>query len=201
MRTIKVPPSLLIIYIISYLLRRYNIKMPFELFPVGMRTVNVFQMQNNCSIYGQKKPCYDNCKSKYLFYTLLSIFIGRSKMKRLIIKFVFVVVFVVSSSSFTYAMDSRVSASSYDVDTGLITAKDAASHSAWTKGYYKGKTYGFVTSTYKHYANAELLLVGAHIKYSGRKWGTGKVSVNTDWGYSACAIIPNYYGGVMYYGF
>lgn len=39
-----------------------------------------------------------------------------------------------------------------------------------------------------------------HLKYFGRKWGKGKVSVSTGYAKSVCAVVGDYYGSAIYYG-
>lgn len=60
---------------------------------------------------------------------------------------------------------------------------------------------GYVTATRTHTATARLFLVGQHVKYSKKMSGKGKVSANTGWGYSVCALVPNGYGSAIYYSF
>lgn len=99
------------------------------------------------------------------------------------------------------AMDSRVTASKAWNVTSQITASEAKAHSNWVKGYYKGAAKGYVTAKQQHTATARLFLAGQHVKYSKKMSGKGKVSADTGWGYSVCAIVPDPYGRAIYYSF
>lgn len=101
----------------------------------------------------------------------------------------------------TFAMDDRVTASNVELHTKTITAAEAKNNSNWTKNYKKAYANGYVTAKQKHYANVKLYVVGQEVKKSGRKWGTGKVSVSTGWWKGGCAMSSDYYGRSIYYGF
>lgn len=99
------------------------------------------------------------------------------------------------------AIDKKVSASFVKNEFKVITAKEAKKNPNWEKGFYKSRATGYVTSSTKHYANAELLAVMQHEAYSGRKWGTGKVTATTAYGKNVSMIVPDGYGSKIYYGF
>ncbi|MDD6299421.1 hypothetical protein [Hornefia butyriciproducens] len=101
----------------------------------------------------------------------------------------------------TFAMDHRVSSSGHKAVTRVISKEDAKKHKHWKYGYYKGYAKGYVTSTYKHYANVKLYFLGDSVKSSGRKWGTGKVSVETGWDYNDCDLTGAAVGSSIFYGF
>lgn len=105
-------------------------------------------------------------------------------------------------STNVFAIDKRVSASKHYVTDKKITAKEAKEHKAWKKGYYKGKANGYITSSKKHYANVALFVqYSTYSKYSGRKWGTGKVSVGTGWATGISTLPVDIYFSAIYYGF
>ena len=65
----------------------------------------------------------------------------------------------------------------------------------------KGKAQGYVDSKKYHYANVVLFTnKTSHDKESGRTWGSGKVSVDTDWDKKMSCFLDMYYAHV-YYGF
>lgn len=93
----------------------------------------------------------------------------------------------------------------------VITAKEAKNNKKWKKGYYKVGAKGYVTLkkynkkkkkwvAFKHYTNTQLLCMGMNEKWSGRVWGTGKVTANTGYSKSSCGITPDYYGCSVWYG-
>lgn len=112
----------------------------------------------------------------------------------------FMVCFTVMAAPVS-AMDKRVTASKHWKVTKVITAADASAHKAWKKGYYKGAAKGYITAKQRHTATARLFVMGQHVKYSKKVAGKGKVSANTGWGYSVCAIVPDPYGSAIYYSF
>lgn len=118
-----------------------------------------------------------------------------------VISILMAVCLVVCASVSVFAMDSRVEASGKSYKTAGITAAEAEKHPNWVKGYLKAYATGYVTAKQRHYARAELLFWGQHVKYSDRIWGTGKVSAKTDWGYSVCALVDTPYGANVYYDF
>lgn len=99
------------------------------------------------------------------------------------------------------AMDKRVEASNVWISSAVITSAEAAAHKNWKKGYYKAAAKGYVTAKQQHTATTELLLMGQHVKYSKRMSGKGKVSADTGWGYSVCAITTDPYGRIIRYTF
>lgn len=109
---------------------------------------------------------------------------------------------LISMSVNVSAVDKRVSASKHYVTEKKITATEAKKYKAWKKGYYKGKATGYVTSSKKHYANVALFVqYNSYSKYSGRKWGTGKISVDTGWGTGISTLPVDVYYSAIYYGF
>lgn len=107
------------------------------------------------------------------------------------------------SSSFisSNAIDKKISASYVKNEFKVITAKEAKNNPNWKKGFYKIRATGYITSSTKHYANAELLAVMQHEAYSGRKWGTGKVTATTAYGRNVSMMATDGYGCRIYYGF
>lgn len=111
-------------------------------------------------------------------------------------------VLMFSMNTNIFAMDKRVTASKHYVTEKKITASEAKQHKAWKKGYYKGKATGYVTSSKRHYANVGLFVqYNSYSKYSGRKWGTGKISVDTGWGTGISTLPVDIYYSAIYYGF
>ena len=123
------------------------------------------------------------------------------KKRRKVVSLFIAACLVVCSVVPSFAMDSRVQASKTWTNSAVITKAEADKHPNWVEGYYKAYAKGYVTAVQKHYANSELLIMGQHVKYSGRVWGTGKVTAQTDWGYSVCAIVDTPYGSNVYYDF
>ena len=98
-----------------------------------------------------------------------------------------------------YAMDSRVKASKSTIYFTLNKVTDKAN--GWKKGRHRVGAKGYVTSSAYHYTNVELLDVGYfHIKYSGRKWGKGKVWADTGYAKNHDPLIVDDHSAV-YYGF
>ena len=93
---------------------------------------------------------------------------------------------VLGNSVVTYAMDKRVTASHSEV------VYDSANNRSKAKGY--------ITAKAKHYCSVKLFRLGNEIKYSGRKYGKGKVSNST--GYAECGLAGAVAdGSAVYYGF
>lgn len=119
-----------------------------------------------------------------------------------IISCMLLIVIVGTSSLNVFAMDKRVKASKHYVTDKKITASEAKKHKAWKKGYYKGKANGYITATQRHYANVALFVqYSTYSKYSGRKWGTGKVSAGTGWATGISTLPVDVYFSALYYGF
>lgn len=93
---------------------------------------------------------------------------------------------IFGTSVVAYAMDKRVTASHSEV------VYDSANN--------RSKATGYITAKSKHYCSVKLFRFGSELKYSGRKYGKGKVSNST--GYAECG-----WGGAaadgsaVYYGF
>lgn len=97
-------------------------------------------------------------------------------------------VMVIGTTTVTPAlfMDKRVTASKVEV--------------VYKSDSNKSKAKGYVTAKSKHYANVFLLCLGNELAKSGRKWGKGKVSVETKYvkrGYAGAAVD----GAKIFYGF
>lgn len=123
------------------------------------------------------------------------------KMKK-IISMMTIMLLSFSLSTQIFAMDKRVTSSSSKVTTADITKKEAKENSKyWRAGYLKGKATGHVTAKQYHYANVTLYTNKTnHIKESGRKWGKGKISVDTGWDKKMSCLINMYFSHI-YYGF
>lgn len=120
-------------------------------------------------------------------------------MKR-IFGILLVVSMVISIQSPVFAVDKRVKASKTWVTTKDITAKEAKAHKYWKKGYLKGNGKGYVTANQKHGVSVKLYAYYTNNcwKYSGRKWGTGKVSNSTGWATNNCCLLDEYFSAVYY---
>lgn len=112
-----------------------------------------------------------------------------------------VIILMLLSTGVVFAIDKRITASGHKVHPKVITASEAKKNKNWKKGFYKAYASGFTTSKAKHYSNAKLYLMGSPVKSSGRKWGTGKVSVSTGYYKGGCAVTPTPYGSAVFYGF
>lgn len=99
------------------------------------------------------------------------------------------------------AMDSRISSSDSNIYYSIVTAQEAKTHKGWKKGFWKVGAKGHVTSSVKHYANVVLYDVGyIELKRSGRKWGKGKISVDTKYAENHSPLIVDDHSKI-YYGF